>query len=67
MGLYDAKLLSICELPKRKTVFLDITEATVSHVLREYAENALLLGDVFSAEESIRILDDVIREYRAPF
>ena len=64
MALYESKLVTVCEMPKRSAVFLDITEATVSHVLREYAENALTLGDVYSPAESIRIMEDVIRRYR---
>lgn len=64
MGLYESKLFSVCEIPQRQSVFADITEATLAHVVRDYADNALLLGDVCSPEESIEALELLLRRYR---
>ena len=64
MGLYGSKLFTCCDMPERGAVFADATEATLCHVVRDYLENAETLGDVFSAEESIGLLESVLREYR---
>lgn len=64
IGLYDTKLFVGCEIPGRTEVFSDITEATLARVVREYTDNALLLGDVFPPEETIRILEQELRHFR---
>ena len=64
LGLYGTKLVTVCEMPKRNAVFFDITEATLGYVLRDYVDNALLLGDVIPPEDSIRIIEMVLHRYR---
>ena len=64
LGLYENKLFTGCEMPGRGVVFSDITEGTLARVLRDYTDNALLLGDVFSTEESAQRLEREIRRYR---
>ena len=61
LGLYGTVLFVCCDIPSRSLVFNDITEATLARVLKDYSENALQLGDVFSPEETIRILEHEVR------
>ena len=63
-GLYGTKICVVCEIPSRNEVFVDVTEATLARVVKDYADNALLLGDVFSIEETIRILEHELQIFR---
>ncbi len=63
MGLYDTKLFSICEQPQGQAVFADISEATLAYVLGDYAKCALELGDVYSPQETIALLEKTLRQY----
>ena len=63
-GLYGTTLLVGCEIPARNGIFTDITEATLARVIKEYSENALVLGDVFSPMETVRILEEEILSFQ---
>lgn len=63
MGLYDTRLFSVCAQPWQQAVFADISEATLAHVLGDYAKNALALGDVYSVAETIAIMEETIDRY----
>ncbi|MBQ9270613.1 MAG: helix-turn-helix transcriptional regulator [Oscillospiraceae bacterium] len=64
LGLYGSVLFVACDVPTRNLLFNDMTEATMARVLKDYSEDALQLGDVFSPEESIRILEREVRRFR---
>ena len=63
LALYGTKLLTICEMPRRDNLFLDVREATLSHILRGYIDNVQLLGDVYPVSETIEILEAELQKY----
>lgn len=48
----------------REAVFTTLAENTLAYAAAYYAENAELLGDVHSPEESIAIMEGILRKYR---
>ena len=64
LNLYETRLLTFCDIPTRQTVFADITEMTLARTVRAYVDQAEILGDVFSAEESISVAEQALRRFQ---
>lgn len=64
LSLYETRLLTFCDIPPRQTVFADITEMTLARTVKTYVDQAEILGDVFSAEESIPLVEQALRRFQ---
>lgn len=63
IALYFNKLYLCCSDAVRETVFTHISETTLATVTGSYLSNAELLGDVFSVEDSISLMERTLRKY----
>lgn len=64
MTLNGKNLMLYCEASCRNTVFVNFAESTMATVVTEYVANAELLGDVFTPEESLSLVEKTLRKYR---
>lgn len=63
LSLYDTQLLTFCDIPSRQAVFADITEMTLARTVKSYVSQAEILGDVYSTEDSIALVEQTLRRY----
>lgn len=64
LSLYETRLLTFCDIPTRQSVFADITEMTLARTVKAYVSQAEILGDVYSAEESITMVEQTLRRFQ---
>ena len=64
LSLYETRLLTFCDIPTRQSVFADITEMTLARTVKTYVTQAEILGDVYSAEESIALVEQTLRRFQ---
>lgn len=58
------ELMLYCESSLHGAVFTTLAETTLASVAADYVEVAELLGDVHSAQESILLMEGILRKYR---
>ena len=62
--LRGKELMLYCEASRREAVFTTLAENTLAVVTADYVATAELLGDVHSPEESVAIMEGILRKYR---
>ena len=64
MTLNGKALMLYCEAERRSAVYTNLAETTLSSVVADYVASAKLLGDVYTPQESILLMEKVFRKYR---
>lgn len=62
--LRGKELMLYCESAQREAVFTTLAENTLAYAAADFVATAELLGDVHSPEESIIIMENLLRKYR---